>query len=486
MIFPKGGVKVENTVLFGKYQVCRTIGHGRSGTVFLVKHLTLKEYRAVKRVSRDRRDEQSLLREAMILKALKHPGIPIVYDLEQDEHYYYLIEEYLDGESLFALVNRQGGLSRAETISYGIELCQIMNYLHSLEPNPILYLDLQPKNLLICDGALKLIDFDQAVSACLTGSLRERYGTAGFAAPEQYSHTPMDLRTDIYAIGALLHYMGTGILPNVEHIPEDRLGKPLSDIIRQCLRPSMEERYADAACVLEELVGLKSGVFAENQISPLSIAVVGSSQGVGATHASFGISSYLSGKGFRSIYKECNTSGMVKDIANVLEKKADRHGIFHIKNLELRPHYGECVRLDMPQYDAVIHDFGDDVHSVCGMDFQIILLLCGSKWWERPASDCAVSRLAGEKNLRVIFNHVPMSGKVVFPKECKALSCYRMPYFPESESADEKMQSFWDEVFAGTDAEQILCRGKLRHRTRERRAAIRKKLRVFLHALKKC
>lgn len=485
MIFPKGGVQVEDTVLFGKYQICRTIGRGRSGTVFLVRHMTLNEYRAVKRVCRDGLDEQSLLREAMILKALRHPGIPIVYDLEQDEHYYYLIEEYLDGESLFALVNRQGGLSRAKTISYGIELCQIMNYLHSLEPNPILYLDLQPKNLLICDGALKLIDFDQAVSACLTGSLKERYGTDGFAAPEQYSHAPMDLRTDIYAIGALLHYMGTGALPDGEYVPEDRLGKPLSDIIRQCLRPSREERYADAACVLGELVGLKSGVFAENQISPLNIAVVGSSHGMGTTHVSFAISSYLSGKGIRNLYEECNTSGTVKSIADALDKRADRNGIFHIKNLELRPRYGECVRLERPHYDAVIRDFGADVCSACGMECQAILLLCGSKWWELSAAACAVSLLAGEKNLRIIFNHVPPSGKILFPKESKALSCFRMPYFPEPEYVDERMQGFWSEIFAGTDAEKILCEEKFKNGGHERRAGIRKKLEVFLRAMKK-
>ena len=148
--------------------------------MFLARHLALDEWRAIKRVPRAC---QGFAREAAVLKELKHPGIPVIYDLEEDSSYYYLIEEYLDGESLYALIERRGGLARAKALSYGIELCRIISYLHSIEPNPILYLDLQPRNILICQGALKLIDFDQAVTARSAKTMRERYGTEGFAAP---------------------------------------------------------------------------------------------------------------------------------------------------------------------------------------------------------------------------------------------------------------------------------------------------------------
>lgn len=166
MIFPKGGVEAESTILFGKYQICRVIGSGRSGTVFLAKHLGLDEFRAIKRVAKE---GSGFLRETAVLRNLRHPGIPIIYDMEEDSIFYYLIEEYLEGESLYALVNRQGSLTGSKLISFGMELCQIMDYLHSFKPNPILYLDLQPHNILICRGTLKLIDFDQAVSVSHTG-----------------------------------------------------------------------------------------------------------------------------------------------------------------------------------------------------------------------------------------------------------------------------------------------------------------------------
>ena len=79
------------------------IGRGRSGTVFLARHLGLDEERAIKRV---RRTESGFIQEAALLKRLRHPGIPIIYDLEIDENYYYLIEEYLCGEKIIIISSR--------------------------------------------------------------------------------------------------------------------------------------------------------------------------------------------------------------------------------------------------------------------------------------------------------------------------------------------------------------------------------------------
>ena len=92
-------VILVSTVLFGKYQLCGILGTGREGTVFLAVHLGLEEYRAVKRVSKSFLNYEQFRREALILKELRHPGIPIVYDVEEDENYSYLIEEYLEGDS---------------------------------------------------------------------------------------------------------------------------------------------------------------------------------------------------------------------------------------------------------------------------------------------------------------------------------------------------------------------------------------------------
>ena len=107
------------------------IGTGRSGTVWLAVHLGLEEYRAIKCILRRGTNYETVRREALILKNLRHPAIPIVYDLEEDQDYLYLIEEYLRGASLYTLVCKQGVLWEADAVRYGIQLCQLVQFLHS-------------------------------------------------------------------------------------------------------------------------------------------------------------------------------------------------------------------------------------------------------------------------------------------------------------------------------------------------------------------
>ena len=81
MIFPKGGVEAESTILFGKISDMSGDRRGRSGTVFLAKHLGLDEFRAIKRVAKEALVSSG---ETAVLRNLRHPGIPIIYDMEED------------------------------------------------------------------------------------------------------------------------------------------------------------------------------------------------------------------------------------------------------------------------------------------------------------------------------------------------------------------------------------------------------------------
>ena len=138
------------------------MGAGRTGTVWKAVHLGLNEYRAIKCVPKTHKDYEEFRREALVLKELKYPGIPLVYDLEEDSHYFYLIEEYLEGNSLYDLIKDQGPFQEAEAVRYGRQICSLVEYLHHSCDKPILHLDLQPKNLMIWKGTVQLIDFDHA------------------------------------------------------------------------------------------------------------------------------------------------------------------------------------------------------------------------------------------------------------------------------------------------------------------------------------
>ena len=78
-----------STILFGKYELCRLLGRGRNGTVYLAKHKELEEYRAIKQVPKSCVDYDQFRKEDLILKDIRHPGIPVVYDLEEDEDFCY-------------------------------------------------------------------------------------------------------------------------------------------------------------------------------------------------------------------------------------------------------------------------------------------------------------------------------------------------------------------------------------------------------------
>lgn len=125
----RGGVTAD-TVLFGKYRLDRVIGKGRTGTVWLAVHLGLEEYRAIKQVSKAAVGYEAFHREALILKSLRHPAIPIVYDLEEDQNFLYLIQEYIKGDSLYALIQNQGVISEAEAVRYGVQICALVEFLH--------------------------------------------------------------------------------------------------------------------------------------------------------------------------------------------------------------------------------------------------------------------------------------------------------------------------------------------------------------------
>lgn len=404
----------------------------------------------MKRVAK--KDGSDFSDEARLLKSLRHPGIPIIYDLEEDPDYYYLIEEYLNGESLFSLLKRQGNLTRAKVISHGIELCQIMVYLHSLQPYPILYLDLQPKNLLICGGALKLIDFDQAVSAALAGRMKKRYGTAGCAAPEQFTDEPLDVRTDIYAMGALLYYMGTGAFPEGEQsVLDDVFGGALAAVIRQCIRPAREERYKGADRLLTELQGLRAGVFNTNQLSLLKFAVVSSSHGMGATHVSLGLSSYLSERGVDNLYLEEHDPGVMRASAEYLGEKPDSSGVWRLSGWELKPKYGECVKLETPERRAVILDFGTDLEAAQREEnCELLLLICGGKWWEAAGSSRAFHTLSGIGHLRIAYNFLFSGERPVPVPEALSCPCFRLPCFCNPAALNQEAERFFDELLAGT------------------------------------
>lgn len=428
----EGGVRIENTVLFGKYQISRMIGQGRSGTVYLAVHLGLEEYRAIKRVPKVSIDYEQFCKEALLLKELRHPGIPIIYDIEEDSEYSYLIEEYLEGDSLYHLVHSQGPLNQEAVIRYGIQICSLVHYLHSAGDIPILYLDLQPKNLLVCHGQIKLIDFDHAAKMTEANAAAKRYGTIGYCAPEQRDpHGMLDVGTDVFAIGSILHFMRKGTYPDLSGVclfsPEE---KRLRAIIHTCLQTHMENRYLSAKEVQQELK--EAGVFNNNNISSLMIALIGSKSGVGTTHLSLGLSNYLWIQGYPNLLEEQNRSGAMRQIARHTGAKTDSYGIFQIRNTRIKPWYGVNIKLKKHPYEVVIRDYGTDWEAAaCGGDIDVFLLIHGGKWWDIADGQRAVDAWKHRNNLLVVYNQPLSRFQWNAPDGIHNSRCFRVPWFAD-------------------------------------------------------
>lgn len=171
-------------------------------------------------------------------------------DLEkviETENGYIIIEQYVEGITLEEFMMGEP-LEEAVAERFAVQICRALMELHDHEPM-IIYRDLKPENIMVCaDGQLKLIDFD--ISRCYReGKNRdtELFGTAEYAAPEQFGYFQTDNRTDIYAFGVVLNYMLTAKFP-VECIAEGQYEK----VIRKCIELEPGKRYQRAEEILKE------------------------------------------------------------------------------------------------------------------------------------------------------------------------------------------------------------------------------------------
>lgn len=362
--------------------------------MWLAEHLGLKEYRAIKQVSKAIVEYEVFRREALILKSLRHPAIPIVYDLEEDQEFLYLIEEYLKGISLYTLIERQGVMQEAEAVHYGVQICRLVEFLHSQGEKPILYLDLQPNNLIICGSTVKIVDFGQAAYAGQIVPQTQRYGTVGCAAPEQYTtDLNLDTRTDIYAIGAVLSYMVNQTLPTGQR-SSGTVSQELGTLIARCMEHDPERRFSTAGELEQQLLrlirpqteGLPRG---GGHMPSLAVAVTGARPGSGTTHLAIALCRHLNLCGWDTVYEEHNESGHIRCLAEYYGVRADGLGLYHMAGCRMKPWYGEAVVLKAPEAVVAIRDYGTDWSALkrdLGAGTICVLMTAGGSPWQQR--DC--------------------------------------------------------------------------------------------------
>ncbi len=355
-------------------------------------------------------------------------------------------------------MNARGPLSQDAIIRYGVQICALVQYLHSAEAVPILHLDLQPRNLLVCHGQVKLLDFDHSCTLTAANEAGERYGTEGFIAPEQRNGGYLDIRTDIYQIGALLAYLAAGGTQKggLSASVPGRLGA----VIRRCLRREAGQRYGSALELEEALAGLCFNTECPRQLrSPsLTIALVGARRGAGVTHIAIGLAAWLNRNGRPALYVERNRSGDVTAMGERLGVTADSYGILNVLGLPMKPRYGGAVRLDECDYPVVLQDCGTDAAAAAEIRPSAILAVCGGKWWDEPCLSELLERLgaaerefpAGQEAAEpaILINHM-VPGALRRPREWRGSRSLQVPEFPDPFHPDERASSFYESVMSG-------------------------------------
>ena len=145
------------TVLKDRYCVMERIGQGGCGSLYLARDMELGVFRAVKETSIIRKQEAKLMR------FLEHPSIPKIVDYVEEEEFWYLIMEYIRGQSLGEILKNKGYFSIEETLRLGNEIGKVLEYLHSRKP-AVCYGDLKPDNLMLSEnGHLYLVDLGSAM-----------------------------------------------------------------------------------------------------------------------------------------------------------------------------------------------------------------------------------------------------------------------------------------------------------------------------------
>lgn len=245
----------------GKYKILSEIGHGGMSVVYMAINEKANKTWAIKEVRKDgvldfEAVRQGLIVETDMLKKLKHPNLPSIVDVIDDQDTFIIVMDYIEGNPLSDALAEYGAQPQENVIEWAKQLCDVLGYLHSRMP-AIIYRDMKPSNVMLKpDGNLMLIDFgtareykekNLADTTCL--------GTIGYAAPEQFGGMGQtDARTDIYCLGATLYHLVTGCNPSeppyeIKPIRElnPNLSSGLERIILKCVQRNPDDRYQSCA-----------------------------------------------------------------------------------------------------------------------------------------------------------------------------------------------------------------------------------------------
>lgn len=270
------------TVLAGRYELLEKIGSGGMAIVFRGRDEKLQRYVTVKILREEFiGDEEFIARfrsEALAAARLSHPNIVRVYDVGQDGTIYFIVMEYIHGDTLKEAIKEKAPFDTKSTVNVALQIASAISHAHK---NHIVHRDIKPQNILVgTDGIVKVTDFGiaRAANGATMATSTTAMGSVHYFSPEQARGGYVDEKSDIYSLGITMFEMVTGQLPfqaNTsvavamkqinEELPDIRQYNPkvsasLEAIIKKATRKKSDERYATVEEMIEDLTKAKNDI----------------------------------------------------------------------------------------------------------------------------------------------------------------------------------------------------------------------------------
>jgi eukaryotic-like serine/threonine-protein kinase len=258
--------------IIGKYKILSTIGSGGFGTVYLAEDTWIDKRVALKVPHKQGVDFGELLREPRLLASLNHPNIVALLTAEKQENVFFIVMEFVPGETLETVIAREGALDLPRALDYTCQICNGVDHAHR---HGVLHRDLRPSNVLVTDtGLLKVADFGTSRFLEIAAHGTTVIGSPPYMAPEQFRGKAV-FASDVYSLGVTMFQMLTGELPYGTPSPADldrlikgelrmaprlknpRIPKAINDIVLKAMAPDIHARYQRAADLLDDLLAAR-------------------------------------------------------------------------------------------------------------------------------------------------------------------------------------------------------------------------------------
>jgi serine/threonine-protein kinase len=258
--------------IIGKYKILSTIGSGGFGTVYLAKDTWINKKVALKVPHKQSLDFGELLREPRLLATLNHPNIVAILTAEKQERVFFIVMEFVPGETLESIIAKRGALDLPAVLDYTCQICNALDHAHRYG---VLHRDLRPSNVIVSDsGLLKVADFGTSRFLEIAAHGTTVIGSPPYMAPEQFRGKAV-FASDLYSLGVTMFQMLTGALPYETPSPADlerllrgellaearsrnpKVPKAINDIVLRAMAPDVANRYQRASELLDDVLAAR-------------------------------------------------------------------------------------------------------------------------------------------------------------------------------------------------------------------------------------